>query len=81
MPTREELLQCNEKEILIQLRMAMAVLEERTTHLPVLVADIESRLSRIEADNKWIKRIVFSAVPVAPLLVGMSAVLTRLIGG
>lgn len=77
MPTRDELLACNSKEILVQLRMAVAVLEERTTELPAVVTDVNQRLKSIESDNKWIKRIVYSAVPVAPILATVTALLAR----
>lgn len=77
MPTRDELLACNSKEILVQLRMAVAVLEERTTDLPAVITDVNQRLKSIESDNKWIKRIVYSAVPVAPILATVTALLAR----
>lgn len=77
MPTRDELLACNSKEILVQLRMAVAVLEERTTELPAVITDVNQRLKSIESDNKWIKRIVYSAVPVAPILATVTALLAR----
>ncbi len=67
MLTQESLAQYNEKELLIQLRMAVAVLEERTTHVPA----VASRLQTLENENRWIKRLVLTATPLGPLLAGV----------
>lgn len=76
MITREQLSNCDEREILIQLRMAVAVLEERTGCLPT----ISDRLHKLEGEHSWIKKVVFTGTPLGPILAGISALVIKLLG-
>jgi len=75
MVTREDLNKYNEREILIQLRMAVAVLEERTTKLPSV-----ERLAEIEAEHRWMKKLLFTLTPAGPVLAATGVLLTRVFG-
>lgn len=72
MVTRDDLIQYNEKELLIQLRMAVAVLEERTANMP--------SMCKIDNDIRWLKRVAYTALPLGPLAAGIGTLVTKLTG-
>ena len=80
MVTREELNRLDEKEILIQLRMAVAVLEERTAYIPKATAKMTKDIEALKNENRWIKKLVFTATPLGPILAGVGALVTRFVG-
>lgn len=75
-PTWEELSRLSDREVLVQLRMSMAVLEERTKNLPAL----DSRLEQVENDNRWLKKLVFTVAPLGPIAGGVTAWMSRMVG-
>ena len=75
MVTREELSNCDEKEILIQLRMAVAVLEERTANLP----NVSSKVEGLNSEVQWMKKVLYTAAPLGPLLAGLGALASRIL--
>jgi len=75
MVTREELNKYDEREILIQLRMAVAVLEARTADLPS-----NARMAEIEAEHRWLKKLLFAATPAGPILATTTVILSQIFG-
>ncbi len=64
---QEDLEHKSEREILIDLRIATAVLEERTEHLP----EMKEQISRNVGDIGWLKKLLYAAIPGGTLIVAL----------
>ena len=72
----KDLERLSDREILVQLRMSVAVLESKMEGLH----EASQKLEALNQDVRWMKRIVYSAVPVGPLLAGLSAFIAKMMG-
>ena len=74
MVTQEELKDFSQRELLVQMRIDIAVMKERTDCLPELYAALEHRVTKNETHVKWMQRGMFGGVPA------IGVVLTAVMG-
>ncbi len=64
---RHEVEQQTDREILVDVRMTLAVIDERTTDVP----EMRKRITTVERDVLWIRRIAIGVGAVLAAAVGL----------
>lgn len=74
MLTPEELKGLNDRELLVECRIAVGILEERTECL----YDMTAKVTKLETDMSWIKKVVYGIPTIGVVAATIGGALLKL---